>query len=157
MIKELVKQLNSNFQEKDVAQIIKSYVELKRQQQTKKERRTCKETKILDDTIKTEIKEKGKNINISALAKKLESRLQYRTYGSIMAQIHRLIKRPKNIQEENNELKTTYKEKNMQQMLDDLFKATDSMIIPSTSMSEITNEEVSEKSDSSSNGYLIWL
>ena len=142
VVKELVKQQNNNFQEKDVARIMKLYRAIKTQEAKlcNKDRWTQEELKILKDIIE----EKGQITNVSALAKKLKPRLQHRTYGAIMAQMHRLIK-PSNRDQAQNTSQT----------LTDLFNTPNSMIIPDATIFETINEEVSEKFDLSSNGRLI--
>ena len=153
VVKELVKQSNNNFQEKDVARIMKLYRAIKTQEAKlySKDRWTQEELKIL----KNAIEERGQITNVSALAKKLKPQLKPRTYGAIMAQMHRLIKPSKCVQEKNNELQTVSKEKNTSQTLTDLFNTSNSMIIPDATIFEIINEEVNEKFDLSSNGHSI--
>ena len=238
VIEKLVKQQNNNFQEKDVAQIIELYREIKKQEQViakqfkglkiwtqvrlkklkeeiknkgkdidvvalardlkktelfrsldenliiakifkliselqkheqiglkqDKNKWTQEEIKIVEETIKEEIKNKGENINTSALSKKLAPKLKKHSYGSIWKKICEVIKRFKSNQEESNKSNNSYtiisevtdeevadeevvdkEETTQQQFLYNLSNVANSMNNHNVAISEEKNEESNEE------------
>ena len=78
VVEELVKQDDNNFQEKDVAQIIELYKKIRKQKMAKLEPKrnrnewSQEQEEKLQKALEEEIKKKGEDININALAKELK-------------------------------------------------------------------------------------
>ena len=95
VVEELAKQDDNNFQKKDVEQIMESYREIKKQEQAiaKQFKRPRIWTQARLKKLKEEIKNKGKDINVVALARDLKKTELFRSLNEnlIIAKIFKLI------------------------------------------------------------------
>ena len=81
VVEKLVKQQDNNFQKEDVAQIMESYIKVKRRKAKQRNEWTQEQEEKLTEAIKKEFEEKGEGINIRALARKLKKTKELEDYS----------------------------------------------------------------------------
>ena len=84
VVRELVEQQDNNFQEEDIAQIMESYLAIKRQKarQYNRDKWTQEELEILKNRIKTEIEENGSIANVNTFIEGLREEGLFKSHNN---------------------------------------------------------------------------